>query len=1171
MVLLGGKPVILDPPRSLPEDLNRQVYIIEATGEWFTEYTEYAKRLAILKANEYETELSGIKEIGYLEAAEDDERNLKYLMEKLPTHLAMPLTDFIYDLKEFDLVRLVEKCESFLSTHFVIDEFVKVIGHPDGDKIFKIVSKHTFDPVMDRKGKSIIIPSYTSFLITRTLTEKEIAAGNNDSSEQEENGNSEQLVVDQTQIMKVEKPLSRFILAMFCKLLYSHPNSKVINMLKHENIQLYATIRNWNDQFTNQDDRPIVIGDISNLPEKSIESENQDQPNSTEDDDLSKGAETNGNSESSISSSSNMENSIINENNKRPHDENDHTAAPSVPQQPPYETTLMQKLNISNPETFRLPTLKDLDTMSRKKYQPVPDLTLPSEGALNKFKNVKAYNKNWESIKVDDTNYILNDSPQLSRLLEIYCFLITFAPVIRINYFNFDDMLTSLKCTDSTELAGEIVSIKFKGVDEDQTIEKRSDTDTNESTPQIKSETTPTTITNDDIFTYKGKKVKITPSDWKRNPKIRKLIQERETEHLKYEIVFNINSTSNKFNVDEHPGTRLIIEIFTKLLSLIVDTNNDWRCDIVEEWYGTKDPEEVDPHMAKVLDTVLNYRGINWAQRLAKRQFENGNWLIILLGVLQDSMHISKYEKISNNFTKKIIPNPISVAQLHKQMFVNFCSKFTLDEKIDLLWVLTDIVLNFSKDISSWVTSTKRLENNILLEKMKIGRLHLAKRGTLGSLNLRLNNVKNGNNGIDNVEQVVTQLENSIQLITSQMNKIMEHEIYLDDKLNHLIDVRLKSLGFDKFGNQYYWLENDATVTDALMDKDNQKLYFSSRLWISGPPKAVMKTSFQIDDDSYNKWCAIAKERGKTIATREVFKIYQNEDGTFYKIEEDDVHIEIADANGVISDGYKLSLFERKIIEETPAKILMTSEESYFIDNIFDIRDYMATLNRLGINESSLQDNLMQMMNQYKQAMEIKEIQMGGDYYDSLERSLLNELARYEAVPKIEDENEFDKLHREMDEPKTLDLSNVDVGKLLDDGEELQNMAKELMYLHESGLSIKIYEQVSRLEKERLKIIETQLTILTQDLLGIRTELYSPHRNVNSAATEKLRKQMDILTDLLNYRHFKAIKRVAEWSNERNNFQLAEDLTVGDHFSQIWAAIQAKTAEVENFSAGPAI
>ena len=119
---------------------------------------------------------------------------------------------------------------------------------------------------------------------------------------------------------------------------------------------------------------------------------------------------------------------------------------------------------------------------------------------------------------------------------------------------------------------------------------------------------------------------------------------------------------------------------------------------------------------------VLNYRNTNWADRLQKRQFNDGYWLIILLGVLQDSMHISMYTDIVQAFTKKIIPPAISVAILNKQLYKNFCFNFTIKEKIEILWVLTDIVESFSMDIKKAVDSSQGLCNELRYEKLRISK-----------------------------------------------------------------------------------------------------------------------------------------------------------------------------------------------------------------------------------------------------------------------------------------------------------------------------------------------------------------------------------------------------------------------------------------------------------------
>lgn len=118
----------------------------------------------------------------------------------------------------------------------------------------------------------------------------------------------------------------------------------------------------------------------------------------------------------------------------------------------------------------------------------------------------------------------------------------------------------------------------------------------------------------------------------------------------------------------------------------------------------------------------MNYRNVNWIERLTKRQFNNSYWLIILLGVLEDCRHLPMYTEFIDSFIEKIIPKDISATQLPKQLWRNFCRKLSFSDKVNALWILVDLVSHFSPDIKAAVDDSMELCGQIRSERFKVAR-----------------------------------------------------------------------------------------------------------------------------------------------------------------------------------------------------------------------------------------------------------------------------------------------------------------------------------------------------------------------------------------------------------------------------------------------------------------
>lgn len=82
-------------------------------------------------------------------------------------------------------------------------------------------------------------------------------------------------------------------------------------------------------------------------------------------------------------------------------------------------------------------------------------------------------------------------------------------------------------------------------------------------------------------------------SDWKRNSKMRKMINSKNDEYVEYRIIKDDPADDEMIDNINSNGSSLFVECFVALLRLIINENGDWTCLVVEEWVEDKDIMEL--------------------------------------------------------------------------------------------------------------------------------------------------------------------------------------------------------------------------------------------------------------------------------------------------------------------------------------------------------------------------------------------------------------------------------------------------------------------------------------------------------------------------------------------------------------------------------------------------
>ena len=114
----------------------------------------------------------------------------------------------------------------------------------------------------------------------------------------------------------------------------------------------------------------------------------------------------------------------------------------------------------------------------------------------------------------------------------------------------------------------------------------------------------------------------------------------------------------------------------------------------------------------------MNHRGTSWDERLRKRNFKDGNWQCILLGVLSLVEHVPQYETTINKIYHKLAPKdkPATALSVRNQ----FYDELDIELKFKALNILIDLVIS-SPLVRNHIDSC--LENLTLLRRNRLDNL----------------------------------------------------------------------------------------------------------------------------------------------------------------------------------------------------------------------------------------------------------------------------------------------------------------------------------------------------------------------------------------------------------------------------------------------------------------
>lgn len=301
-----------------------------------------------------------------------------------------------------------------------------------------------------------------------------------------------------------------------------------------------------------------------------------------------------------------------------------------------------------------------------KPLPPVDDLTLP----LNKVQ-LPSKRPKWKKLE-----HTFGDP---SSLLEVWVFINMYSKALIIDNFTFDDYCTALTWTDKDEqcqLLQEIFCALLSAViDEEGELQitlpeelmEETDNEEEEEEGKVKDKAS----VKPDVKEKEASKIKVEPSE-----------------------MGDKKQGANTEADGKMDGTEKSTEAAIKEAEVVeIKGESEMETNVKKEKKEEeKEAEEDDDEITHNAYAAIEYRKINWQNRLEKRQFKNGGWVIILLGVFSLVDYIPDYSESINEIYNILAPGDYkpTPATLERNFYESLSPKL----RLRTLEILVDLLLN---------------------------------------------------------------------------------------------------------------------------------------------------------------------------------------------------------------------------------------------------------------------------------------------------------------------------------------------------------------------------------------------------------------------------------------------------------------------------------------------
>ncbi|KAM9912926.1 hypothetical protein OXX69_002085 [Metschnikowia pulcherrima] len=887
MVLYKRKRVTYVRPPPVPADLSTEIYIIPQTKEWFLNYEDYLARVDYYNRRKFVCEITGNSCLTYYEAYNSETKEIEDLEANFPEALREHILKFLQFNRISRLDLLVDKVYSvFKNEYFPGEEvYVKKIVEPTERQLKADAPSQPYFSTAKHRGTirekvQYSNPSDTKYLVTTK--------------------DSTQIIATNLQISRDRNHFTKWLVKTYVKLTVTRsPKVGAPWVVKERYAKKYRIPQEFPEDLK-QFEALTPTGEVLYEGDEKAES-----PSPADGPDVPKVKKPRGRAAWKIKAALNAANAANAGNGvgegtpaaepatgSKSRDKNESkvrfpahhlpaqikealskgdSSTPSVVQ--PSKKTIIEDLNLSfDLQNARpAPAVMVLPQNARDLNRQVIEQLEEENAALRADvteENTKRIGENEIEIQIlkKDALYSVQEA------LECWTFLNIYHSILKLDTFTFDDFLCAmgwndeqLQNTGRCELLDEIWCAVLGLVVSKEPVSAKNADGVKVPGLQI---TLPSDIRLESVPDQKTEEIdeNLKGSDSDNEPRPLKIDDE---------VSENESTSPSPQKVKKGKRGRKPKERKSPVDGDDEDEGSDM--DITQDQV-----EEVDHgHNAY---SVMNYRGTKWYERLRKRNYKDGQWLTIMMGVLSLVEYVPEYAETIQKVYRTLAPAQIKPAS-PSSVLTQFYTSMGIDLRLKVLHILTSLVVNgpavrnymdesleqsanlrrtrldILRDWKSHVETANKLHTEIFtrlmdeVAKATDSKLWVPFSRKRHRLNTKGYEMSEYENAVAESDPSFKELWDAREDAIAKIRETRAAKKDVEMQLSQLDCQRVRLLGKDRHFNRYWWFENNGLPNihysgdgdedeeqepesdDEVDDKDDfqTETYLMGCLWVQGP------------------------------------------------------------------------------------------------------------------------------------------------------------------------------------------------------------------------------------------------------------------------------------------------------------------------------------------------
>ncbi|OBA24211.1 hypothetical protein METBIDRAFT_30537 [Metschnikowia bicuspidata var. bicuspidata NRRL YB-4993] len=894
MVLYKRKQVTYVRPPPVPTDLGTEIYIIPQTKEWFFNYEEYLARMDYYRRRKFVCEITGNSCLTYYEAFDSEAKEIRDLETNFPEALREHILKFLQFNRISRLDLLVDKVYLvFKNEYFPGEEvYVKKLVSPSAEKQAAVARNND--------GAAPLKPYISSVKQRGVIREKVQYSNPSDTKYLVSTvGDNAQIIATNQQITRDRNHFTKWLVKTYVKLTVTRSHkvgapwvvkekyAEKYHIPKDfpEDLKQFESITPSGEILYEGDDR---LDFLSPAPETDAPKQKKPRGRAA----LKKKAALNAANAagaSLVDGAFALEGTKNKEKGDARHrfpvhhlpalirevlDKNDQATTSSFQ---PLRKTIIEDLHLSfdlqncrpEPSALRLPA--NARALNAQVVEHLEDEIKDLRNGESEESSQVIAQKEAEikELRKDSLNSV-------QEALECWTFLNIYHSVLKIDTFTFDDFVcamgwndTQLKSFGRCELLDEIWCAVLGLVVSNEPASTKSSDDTKISGLQI---TLPPDVK---LFTKSG-----SSKNEENDDAMKGSDSEHEPRPLKIEDDVSENESSSPSPHKSRKNGKSPETVAGQKSSIDADD----EAEPSEDDADTEGDNESHTHGHNAY-SVVNHRGVKWHEKLRKRNFKDGNWLTIVMGVLSLVEYVPEYSDTIQRVYQTLAPSLITPAT-PSTVLSQFYTCMGIDLRLKVLHILTSLVVN-GNSVRNYIDESLDASANLRRNRLDILRDWKAHVETANKLHVEVFNrlmdavsttsdtklwssfsrkkhrLNTKGYEMTGYVQALADADPSFKELwdarEAALSKIRESKAQKKDvemQLSQLDCQRVRLLGKDRHFNRYWWFENNGLPNihysgdgdedeeqqepesdEEVDDKDDfqTETYLMGCLWIQGP------------------------------------------------------------------------------------------------------------------------------------------------------------------------------------------------------------------------------------------------------------------------------------------------------------------------------------------------